>query len=127
MTGGLKDLAQNVLGDSRVESSHIERPLVRLGCCTAGKWAGAARRDDAAFVTAATHGRCDGSWNWIRVLWDVKRWGWQVGRIRRRVLTVFIARRTGARLGRGRELPGRGRSVISHLVEGSGQVGNGLS
>ena len=70
MAGGLENLAQHILGDSGIESTHIQCPFVWLR-------SGASR--DVARLAAggrhgiARHGRADGRRDGIVVLWDDHR------------------------------------------------------
>lgn len=114
MTGGLEDLAQDLLGDARVQATNIQRTLVGLGSGTTTERAAAAGRDDAALIAAGAHRRGDGGRDGVSVLRDVKRRGRHMSRVRASVLAVLVAR--GARVGlRGRDLTrGRRRTVVSH-------------
>ena len=67
MASGLKNLTQHILGDSRVQSSNIQRSFVWLGSSTARHIArlAASRRH-----WATRQGRADGGWDGIVVLRD---------------------------------------------------------
>ena len=103
MASGLKDLAQHILRDAGVQSSHVQRPLVRFRGCTASIGGSAGGRHDAALVSASTHGRGDGRRDGVVVLRDMER--------RRRhmrwigtALPVFVAGCASVELRRRREL-----------------------
>lgn len=115
MTSSLKDLAKNILCNTGVEPTDIERSLIRLGCHAAGEGTGAGGRHHAALV--AGHGRGDGGRDGVRVLRNVQRRRRHVCRVGLAILAILEARSASIGLGRRRQLArGRGRSVLSHLV-----------
>lgn len=68
MASRLEDLTQNVLGDTGVESTDIQGPLIRLGSSTAwsvGRATCARRRHDTT-----RHRRADSGRDGVRVLRD---------------------------------------------------------
>jgi hypothetical protein len=106
VAGRLEDLAQNVLGDSGVQSTNIQGPLVglRRGATRGVGRAASARRGH----DPSRHGRADGSRDWVRVLRDDD--GGE-GRRRHVLLSVallaIVARRALCRR-RGRQVGARG-------------------
>ena len=80
MTSGLEDLAQDILSDSLIQSTDIERSLVRLG--RGSSEAGTGRRHHGLV------GRGDGAGDRVVVLGDVQR---------RQVRLAILG--SGARLG----------------------------
>ena len=67
VAGGLEDLAQDVLGDARVQASHIQCAFVRLG---GGAARDVARPSAGGRHDVCAHGRADGRRDGIRVLRD---------------------------------------------------------
>jgi hypothetical protein len=116
VTRSLKDLTEDILGDTGIKSANIESPLIRLGRGTAGKWAGATRRHQAAFVTSASHRRSDSGRDGICILRDMQRRGRQMARSTL-VLTILVAR--SANIGLWRRRQGRSRDV-GHVVDDDG-------
>jgi hypothetical protein len=116
MTSRLEDLAENILGDARIQASNIERTLVGLGGRATTERAAAAGRDDAALVAARAHRGGDGSRDRVRVLRNMQRRRRHVGGILASVLAVLVARSARVGLRGRRELArGRGRTVVSHV------------
>lgn len=74
MTSSLKDLAQDILGDSLVETSDVQSPLVRLRSSTGGG-------HDA---TVLAHGRGHASGDGVVAGVDVQRRGGIAGAVLRR-------------------------------------------
>lgn len=121
VTGSLKDLAQNILRDTRVQATDVESSLVRLGRRAPGEGTAAGGRHD--LVTR--HGRGDRGRNRVRVGRDVERRGRHVGV--GAILTVLVAWSPSTGLGRRRKLASRRNSVChaEQLVVEDGECGCG--
>lgn len=110
VASGLEDLTENIFGHTRVESTNVQSPFVRLRGGTARSVAGASsagRRHDST-----RHGRADSSRDGVRVLRDDDRS--EGGR--RHVLSVallaIVARRTSG--GRWRRQVGARGCRVGH-------------
>lgn len=104
VAGSLEDLSQDILGDSRVQTTDVQRALVGLRGGAARERATAGRRHDLI----ATHGRGDGSRYRIRVGWDVQRWRRHVGI---GAVAIFVARSSSTGLRGRRKLVPRDASI----------------
>jgi hypothetical protein len=116
VASGLKNLLQDILRDSWIQTSHVQGPLVWLGCRSTYIPAGVRRRHHVS-----RHRRRDCCRNRVGILWNHhgrQRWWWHVGWILAIPLRGIKLRLTrGARGGLERRRKGRrggcGR-VLSH-------------
>jgi hypothetical protein len=109
MTRGLKNLTQNFLGHSLVQSANVEGALVRLrGGATEATCAGG--RHDTSLVRRS--GRGDSSRDRVGVLRDMERWRGH----RLAILASFKARGASTSLRRRRQLARVGGSTsVGHI------------
>lgn len=109
MASGLEDLAQDVLSNTRVQASDVQRSLVRLGRSPARSIASSA----GGGHDTTRHGRADRGRDGVGVLWDDHR-----GERRRRhvllsaALLAIVAR--GSSGGRWRRQVGTRRCRVGH-------------
>lgn len=108
VTSSLEDLTQNILGDTGIQATDIQGPLVRLWRGATRKWAPAGRGQDLV----ATHGRGDSGRDWVGVGGDMQRRRRHVG-VRATVLGVIVARSSSIGLRRRGKLAS-GNTRISH-------------
>lgn len=104
VTSSLEDLSQDILGDSRVQTTNVQRTLVGFGGGAAGKGATAGRRHDLV----AAHGRGNGGRDRVRVGWDVQRWRRHVGI---GTVAIFVPRSSSIGLRGRRKLVSRNASI----------------
>ena len=115
MSSCLEDLAQDVLGDARVEASDIEGALVWF-------WSGTS---DEASLTVWSHDhtilhrwRGDGRWDWVRVLGSVERSERRWWHMSGAMLAVIVAWRTGRGWWRRKLGAWWWRTLVRHLESG---------
>lgn len=114
VTSSLEDLTQDILGNTLIQASHVQRPLVRLGGSTAAESPSATGRHN---LIDPRHGRGNGSRNRVVVLRDMEGRRGHVRRVRLAILAVLVAWSSSVRLGRGGQLRRvRSRSVVRHCV-----------
>lgn len=105
VAGGFKDLAQDILGHTRIQTTHVESSLIRLGRSTSREGTGAGGGHDIV----AAHGGGNGGRDRVVVGRDMQR--------RRRhmgvgtVLAILVAWGACVRLGGRRKLASGGTSV----------------
>lgn len=100
----LEDLTKDIFCYTRVQSSDVERPLVRLRCRSTGEGTSATRRHHATALIAAAHRGRDCRRDGVGVLRDVKRWRRQMRSVALIVLPILIPRGSSIRQRRGWEL-----------------------
>lgn len=106
MTSGLKDLSQDVLGNTRVQAADIKGALVGLGGGATREWTAAGGRHELV----GAHGRGDGSGNRVVVGRNMKGRRRHVGA---RAIAVLVTRGSCVGL-RGRGKLASGNTSVGH-------------